>query len=126
VVPHVLASCAPFCDTSAPQVTTPWWTWAILAFIGLIVLGGLANKLSENIERRKRGLPPEPMTDMSPGMASLLSGRNVPAYTAKVDAVTPGGVRVRQSRCCPRGHQSPAQAVAHASAIKRRIETTGR
>lgn len=65
-------------------------------------------------------------SSMSPGTRSLLSGRNIPAYTAKVDAVTPGGVRVRQARCCAAGHQLPEQAVAHAAAIQRRIETTGR
>lgn len=103
--------------------------WGIGIIIGLACLGGLMNAITKGIENsanRKRGLPSEPITDMSPGMASLLSGRSVPAYTAKVTAVTPRGITVRQSRCCPRGHQPPAQAVAHATAIKRRIETTGR
>ena len=109
-----------------PDTGTPWYVWAILVVFGLAALIGVIVRFSENQARRKRGLPPEPWTDMSPAMRSLLSGRDVPAYTAPVNAVTPAGVRVRQSRCCARGHQSPAQAVAHAAQIKSRIETTGR
>jgi hypothetical protein len=65
-------------------------------------------------------------SSMSPGTRSLLSGRNIPSYTAPVNAVTPGGVRVRQARCCAAGHQLPDQAVQHAAQIKSRIERTGR
>jgi hypothetical protein len=127
---HTLA-CALFCGNAdvspyPPDIGTPWWVWAILVVFGLAAVIGVIVRVSENWDRRKRGLPAEPWTDMSPATRSLLSGRDVPVYTAPVNAVTPGGVRVRQSRCCARGHQSPTQAVAHAAAIKRRIETTGR
>jgi len=77
-------------------------------------------------QARKPPKPREPLTDMSPAAASLLSGYSRPAYWAPVRAVTPGGITVRQARCCQRGHQSPKQAVTHAASIKQRIETTGR
>jgi hypothetical protein len=77
--------------------------------------------------RKKNPKPPrEPRSDISPFTKSLLTGETSPAYTAPVNAVTPGGIRVRQARCCARGHVSPALAVKHADAIRRRIETTGR
>jgi hypothetical protein len=105
--------------------------YALIGLVTLAVLIGVLAKVGERIDDHKRGdgkprLPREPMTDMSPGLASFLSGRNVPAYTAKVEAITPAGISVRQARCCDRGHQSPKQAVTHAAAVKRRIETTGR
>jgi hypothetical protein len=105
------------------------WAVPLLIGIGAVVL---AIACVVDHYRRKLGRPPlgsrprEPRTDMSPFTASLLSGQNVQAYTAPVRAVTPGGIPVRYRRCCDRGHQSPAQAVAHAAAVKRRIETTGR
>lgn len=123
---HVLA-CALFCN---PDGTLNGFgtvlAWGIGILFALAALIGIIVRISGNQGRRKRGLPPEPWTDMSPAARSLLSGRNIQAYTAKVSAVTPAGITVRQARCCARGHQSPAQAFAHAEAIKRRIETTGR
>jgi hypothetical protein len=112
-----------------PGTGTPWWVWALFIVVGLCALIGLITWASENSDRRKRGQPTKSLGefyDVSPGAQSFISGRNVPAYTAKVDAVTPAGVRVRQARCCPRGHQSPELAVAHAAAIKGRIERTGK
>jgi hypothetical protein len=100
--------------------------WVIGILIALPVLGIATVVIAMNNENRKSRLPPEPMTDISPFIVSLISGRDVAAYTAKVTAVTPTGITVRQSRCCTSGHQSPKQAVAHADAIKRRIERTGR
>jgi hypothetical protein len=90
---------------------------------GALVIWGLIR--ADQVHRGKRP-PPEPKADISPFMSSLISGETSPAYTAPVNAVTPGGIRVRQARCCARGHVSPALAVKHADAVRRRIETTGR
>jgi hypothetical protein len=112
-----------------PDTGTPWWVWAIFIVIGLCALMGLIGWVSENSDRRKRGQPTKSLGewyDISPGTQSFISGRNVPAYTAKVNAVTPGGVRVRQSRCCAKGHQSPELAVEHAAAVRDRIARTGK
>jgi hypothetical protein len=68
----------------------------------------------------------EPMTDFPPIVGDLITGSMRPAYTASVRAVTPGGIAVRQTRCCKYGHKTPAQAVAHASTIAARISRTGR
>ena len=73
-----------------PDTGTPWYVWAILVLFGLAALIGVIVRFIENQGRRKRGLPPEPWSDISPAMRSLLSGRDVPAYTAPVNAVTPG------------------------------------
>jgi hypothetical protein len=104
------------------------WVVVIGGILAIAVIGLIGHTRQEN--RRRAGKPPrqlrEPTTDISPGMLSLLTGQKVSAYTAPVNAVTPRGIRVRQSRCCTKAHRSPAQAVAHANAIKRRIETTGR
>ena len=122
VAPHVLA-CALYCNsTGGLNGLGTVIVWGVGILFGLALLIGAIRAIAKgvgNSGNRKRRLPPEPMTDMSPFTASLLSGRNVPAYTAKVTAVTPAGITVRQSRCCARGHQSPAQAVAHANRSRR-------
>jgi hypothetical protein len=108
---------------------TPWWVWALFIVVGIAAVGGLIARMVENNDRRKRGQPTKSLGewyDISPGTQSFLSGRNITAYTAPVNAVTPAGVRVRQARCCARGHQSPELAVGHANAIKGRIERTGK
>lgn len=98
----------------------------IFVAFGILVVVGVISAAVKNSRQKAGKPPPEPMTDISPAMKLLLTGQNVPSYTAAVNAVTPRGVRVRQRRCCDRGHQSPQQAVAHANSIKQRIETTGR
>jgi hypothetical protein len=103
--------------------------WVIVGVFAFFAIIGLITWAAENSERRKNGQPTKRLGefyDISPGTQSLLTGRNIPSYTAPVNAVTPGGVRVRQGRCCARGHQSPETAVQHASIIKARIERTGR
>jgi hypothetical protein len=111
------------------NTSLPWWAWAIFIVFALFAAIGLITWAVENNDRRKRGQPTKRLGefyDISPGTQSFLSGRNITSYTAKVHAVTPAGVRVRQARCCARGHQSPELAVAHANAIKARISRTGR
>jgi hypothetical protein len=118
--PQVIAcaSCGTLAEgPTSVQGIAVWLVIGAVAGVGFLV----------NRTRRKAGKPPiSPMSNISPGTRSLLSGRNIPAYTAKVTAITPTGVTVRQARCCAARHQLPEQAVAHANAIKRRIETTGR
>jgi hypothetical protein len=99
------------------------WFWLVLA--AAAAAGGIGFQRQEkrrNAGYRARG----PATDLSPFTAALLSGHKVAAYTAAVRATTPDGIAVTQGRCCPRGHQSPAQAVAHAGRISQRITSTGR
>ena len=99
------------------------WFWLLL--LGAVLIG---IPLIQREERRKKaGLPLRgPATDLSPFTVSLLTGRNVAAYSAPVRSVTPGGIAVTYGQCCCRGHQSPAQAVAHAGRISQRIAATGR
>jgi hypothetical protein len=77
------------------------------AFFMVLIIGFIR---AEQVRTGKRP-PREPRADISPFTASLISGETSPAYTAPVQAVTPGGIRVRQARCCARGHVSPALAV---------------
>lgn len=121
---HILA-CALACNGSG-GAGGEFIAWAVIVVFGIAGVIGVIVRISRHLDNHRRGLPPEPFTDMSPAMASLLSGRNVPAYTAPVAAVTPGGVPVRYGRCCGRGHQSPAQAVAHAASVSARIGVHGR
>lgn len=99
--------------------------WFVYLGGGLAVMAGIAF-----VKERVLKIPPkpdrEPRTDFAPFLYDLASGQHHDAYTAKVTAVTPQGITVRRSRCCDRGHLSPAQAVAHAAAVKERIERTGR
>jgi hypothetical protein len=96
-------------------------------FIVIVAVAAVINSL-----RKKAGMPPlgsqprGPLSNMSPFAADLLTGKRHQAYFARVSALTPGGIRVTQARCCTRGHLSPKQAVDHADAIRRRIEKTGR
>lgn len=99
--------------------------WGFLILCGLAFLAGIPVAIVKHLDARRSGLPPEP-SNVSPGMASLLSGRNVASYTAPVRAVTPRGDEVRASACCARGHQSPRQAADHAAMISQRIAMTGR
>ena len=107
------------------MTTADWWATGGVTVV-VACVGWLREKADK--ARAARGLPPrEPVTDMSPFMLGLLTGSGSgQAYFAPVRAVTPSGIRVRQARCCPRGHQSPAQAVTHARGIAGRIERTGR
>ena len=109
--------------SSNPQSGTAWFASAA----GLLIFGLFLICAGSREQRRRRaGLPPrEPATDMSPFMASLLSGASRPAYTSRFRAVTPRGVTVT-GKCCQRGHQSPSQAVAHAQQVAWRIAATGR
>lgn len=120
VTPHVLA-----CALCTPATHAPTSPGTVIAYIAIGAI--IATVLTVRAKRAKAsGRPPEPMTDTSPFLISLIAGRNIPAYTAKVSAITPRGVHVHQTRCCARGHQSPQQAVTHANMIKSRIERTGR
>jgi acyl-CoA synthetase (NDP forming) len=118
---HVLA-CA-LCSNGTQAPTSPATVVMYLA-IGAVV----AVFFAVNAKRRKAGKPPlsSPVARMSPGARSLLSGYNVPAYTAPVRAVTPSGIAVRQARCCAAAHQTPDQAVTHAAQIAARIGRHGR
>ena len=125
MVPHALADSLFSNPDGSLNGLGTFLVWGFFIACGLAFLCGIPAAIAKHRDDRKSGLPPEP-SNLSPAVASLLSGRNVAAYTAPVRAVTPARIAVRQSRCCPRGHQSPAQAVRHAEAIKQRMETTGR
>lgn len=101
------------------------WAWTALGFavfgVGAMIAGARDQK------RRKAGLPPRPpRADVSPALMELLSGQRQDAYTAPVNTVNPSGIRVRHARCCPGGHRSPEQAVAHARSVEARIGVHGR
>lgn len=115
MTPHVLA-CG-LCSGGSHAPTSPW---TVAAFL---IVAALAALVAWN--RHKAGLPPIG-TGMSPNTRSLLSGRNIPSYTASFTAVTPSGTLVRHARCCYAGHQLPEQAIAHAEAIAKRIGRCGR
>ena len=125
MVPHALADPLFSNPDGSLNGLGTFLVWGFLIACGLAFLAGIPVAIAKARADRKSGLPPEP-SNLSPGMASLLSGRNVTAYTAPVRAVTPRGVAVRMGRCCARGHQSPSQAVAHAEQVARRIAATGR
>jgi hypothetical protein len=125
---HHVVACA-LCSTN-PHASQNW-LWVLGIGIPVLAIGITVQAVKEKdaAKRKAAGLPPKPPRepmDISPGTAALLSGQGQQACTAAVNAVTPAGIRVRQRRCCARGHRSPGLAVQHADAIKRRIETTGR
>ena len=98
---------------------------AIMVLFAVIGVAGIAAGSREQ-ERKAKGLPPrEPASDISPALASFISGRTVQAYASPVRARTPGGIEVRFTRCCQRGHQSPALAVRHAEQVAWRIADDG-
>jgi hypothetical protein len=75
--------CALFCgnDPSGPYAPVsgrgiPWWMLVLIVVIGVAALIGAITRLTGNQDRGKRGLRPVPVSDMSPGMRSLLRGRN--------------------------------------------------
>ena len=80
----------------------------------------------EKVTGKQAFRPREPRSDCSPFTESLLTGETVTPWTAPVSAVTPAGMTVTVTRCCDRGHRSPALAVSHAAEVARRIGTTGR
>ena len=90
----------------------------IFVILGVIALGGIVTAARSK----------QPPTSQPPGSSvRYTQGRwEGGQYTAKVTAVTPSGVKVNQARCCRGGHSTPDKAVAHAAAIKRRIERLGR
>ena len=78
MVPHVVA-CALYCnpDGGLNGLGTAL-VWLFLILCGLALLGGSVHAVAKHPDDRKSGLPPEP-SNLSPAMASLLSGRNVAA-----------------------------------------------
>ena len=69
----------------------------------------------------------EPLTDMHPFWRGFWFGDARQGWKwGPITCVTPAGDRVRLDWCCSRGHATVAQAKAHAAAVQRRIEETGR
>ena len=127
MIPRVLACGLTQCGGHI--LTGEGWLVMIMFWGTVAATAGFLRE--QAVKRRKRlGLPPkpprEPVTDFPPALYELASGQRRARYHAPVRATTPGGISVRVPRCCPYGHQSPAQAVACAQRVKNRIERTGR
>jgi hypothetical protein len=119
----VLASGGHLTERGTGHLTGTGWL-VIISGIGLFC--GVVAEVRQALGLPETPLPKEPRTDFSPVLYDLLGGTKHDSYTAPIRAVTPGGLTVTHSRCCPRGHLSPRQAIEHAAVIKERIERTGR
>jgi hypothetical protein len=69
----------------------------------------------------------ESLADMHPFWRGFWFGGTSPGWKwGPINCITPAGDQVQLNWCRNRGHSSVAFAKAHAAAVQRRIETTGR